>query len=108
MLLVALELNRRPLVMLVAGVNVDRGAVGQLLAGSGERLLKEAFGLVKLAFLHRTQTGLIVLYRLRVTWNFRCCFLGSCFLRHLQNSSCTLRKWSSRTRHKSSETYRRP
>ena len=65
MLLGRLELVRHLVEVLVARVHVDIGAIGQFLAGTAEDLLKVRLGLVKLVFLHRAQTSLVVLDSLR-------------------------------------------
>ena len=51
--------------MLVARVHVHVGAVGEFLAGAADDLLKMGLRLVELVFLHRAQTGLVVLDGLR-------------------------------------------
>ena len=76
--------------MLVANVQVDHGAVRQLLAGPGNHLLEQWFGFIKLVLLHGPQGGLVALQSLGVTGVFRHGFLRGSFLSHVQNSSCAL------------------
>src|ERR1700690_386135 len=72
---------------------MDGGAIGQLLAGAGKNLLKVGLRLVELVFLHGAQTCLVILHSLCKTRVVTDRFLGCGLLCHLQNSSCTLRKY---------------
>src|SRR5579864_862288 len=90
-LLGGLELCRRgPLQMLIAGVEVHVGAVGEFLAGSGDDLLEMRLGLVELVFLHGAEACFVALQRLGVARVFRHGLLCAGFLSHVQNSSCAL------------------
>src|SRR5579872_311086 len=87
----SLELRcRGALQVLVAGVQMYVGAVGQLLARSGNDLLEIRLGLVELVFLHGAQPGLVTLQGLGVARIFRHGLLRGGFLSHVQNSSCAL------------------
>src|SRR5271165_6852263 len=82
--------SRRAFQVLVAGIEVNAGAVDQFLGGPVYDLLKMRLCLVELVLLHRAQARLITLERLGVTrvlghGLFRCGFLS-----HVQNSSCAL------------------
>jgi hypothetical protein len=63
-----LELSGNPFQVLIAGIQVDGGAVGELFAGSWDYLLQRGAGFVEFVLLHGTQPGLIVLHSLCKTW----------------------------------------
>src|SRR5579863_2119012 len=91
----SLELgSRRPLQLMVAGVEVHRGAVRQFFAGTSEHFLKMRLRFVELVLLHGAQTGFIALQRLRIAGIFWNRFLCRRLLSHVQNSSCTF--WNKR------------
>ena len=68
--------GRRALQMLVADVEVNRGAVGQFLAGAADHLLKMRLRLVELMLLHRAQAGFVALQGLRIAGIFRTVFFA--------------------------------
>ena len=76
--------------MLVAGIEMDVGAVGQFFRGTADHLLEVRLGLVELVFLHGTQSCFVALQGLRVARIVRHRLLRGCFLGHVQNSSCAL------------------
>jgi hypothetical protein len=76
--------------MLVAGIEMNAGAVGQFLAWPGYDLLKMRFRLIELMLLHRAQADLITLERLGVARVLGHGLLRCGFLSHVQNSSCAL------------------
>src|SRR5580700_6440319 len=89
------ELRDRALCLLIARVQVNRGAVCQFLAAPADHFLEVGLRLVEFVFLHRAQTGLVILHSLCKTRVVADRFLRCGLLCHLQNSSCTLRMYSS-------------
>src|SRR5258708_34745756 len=77
--------------MLVAGIGIKGGAVGQCLDGAADDLLRMRLRLSELMFLHGAQAGFVPLESLRITRIIRQGLLRGCFLSHVQNSSCALR-----------------
>src|SRR5262249_41796785 len=54
--------------LLIAGVQVDGGAVSQFAARPRGYLLQQGLGTLKLALLHGLESGLVVLHSLCKTW----------------------------------------
>ena len=91
MLLGSLELGGGGAVqMLVAGVEMDRGAVDQFLHRPGDNLLEMGLRLVVLVLLHGAQAVFVALQCLRVARIFGHGLFRGRFLSHVQNSSCAL------------------
>src|SRR5437763_16631806 len=79
--------DRRALQMLVADIEMNRGAVVQFLDGGADHLLKMWLRLLVPMLLHSAPTGLVALQRLRVAGLFGHGFLRRRALGHVQTSS---------------------